>query len=76
MTGYSNIAVYYNTLFSLVQHHKYTLTEVYDMYPYERDLFVELLNLELNNRNRMIISYCIASGFWSAIILIYFFRFI
>jgi hypothetical protein len=26
-----------------VQHHKYSLTEVYDMYPYERDLFVELL---------------------------------
>ena len=43
MTGYSNIAVYYNTLFSLVQHHKYTMTEVYQMYPYERDLFVELL---------------------------------
>lgn len=43
MTGYSNIAVYYNTLFSLVQHHKYSLTEVYEMYPYERDLFVDLL---------------------------------
>jgi len=43
MTGYSNISVYYQTLFSLVQHHKYSLTEVYNMYPYERDLFVELL---------------------------------
>ena len=43
MTGYGDIAVYYNTLFSLVQHHKYSLTEVYEMYPYERDLFVELL---------------------------------
>lgn len=43
MTGYNDIAVYYNTLFSLIQHHKYSLTEVYDMYPYERDLFVELL---------------------------------
>ncbi len=43
MTGYYNIAVYYNTLFSLVQHHKYSLSEVYEMYPYERDLFVELL---------------------------------
>ena len=40
------------------------------------DLFVELFNLELNNRNRMIISYCIASGFWSAILLIYFVRFL
>lgn len=43
MTGYNDIAVYYNTLFSLIQHHKYSLTEVYEMYPYERDLFVELL---------------------------------
>lgn len=43
MTGYSNIAVYYNTIFSLVHHHKYSLNEVYDMYPYERDLFLELL---------------------------------
>ena len=55
MTGYSNIAVYYTTLFSLVQHHKYSLTEVYEMYPYERDLFVDLLikhlkEQEENNR--------------------------
>ena len=54
MTGYSNIAVYYTTLFSLVQHHKYSLTEVYEMYPYERDLFAELLinsgaNINLGN---------------------------
>lgn len=43
MTGYSNIAVYYTTIFSLVQHHKYSMTEVNEMYPYERDLFVDLL---------------------------------
>jgi hypothetical protein len=30
-------------MFSLVHHHKYSLTEVNEMYPYERDLFVELL---------------------------------
>jgi len=57
MTGYYNISVYYTTLFSLVQHHKYSLTEVYDMYPYERDLFVELLiqhlrELEEENKKR------------------------
>ncbi len=43
MTGYSNIAVYYNTMFSLMQHHKYSMSDLNDMYPYERDLFVELL---------------------------------
>ena len=57
MTGYSNIAVYYNTLFSLVQHHKYTMTELNEMYPYERDLFIELLvkhlkDLEEEGRRR------------------------
>jgi len=56
MTGYSNIGIYYNTLFALVQHHKYSLTEVYEMYPYERDLFVELLMQHLKQleeeRNR------------------------
>jgi len=43
MTGYSNIAVYYNTMFSLMQHHKYSMSDLNNMYPYERDLFVELL---------------------------------
>ena len=43
MTGYSNIAVYYNTLFALMQHHKYSMSDLNNMYPYERDLFVELL---------------------------------
>ena len=43
MTGYSNIAVYYNTFFSLVHHHKYSMDELYNMYPYERDLFVDLI---------------------------------
>jgi len=27
----------------MVQHHKYSLTELNEMYPYERDLFVALL---------------------------------
>ena len=43
MTGYSNIAVYYNTMFSLMQQHKYSMSDLNDMYPYERDLFVDLL---------------------------------
>jgi hypothetical protein len=41
--GYNNIPAYYKTLFAMAQHHKYSLTEVYEMYPYERDIFVELI---------------------------------
>jgi len=27
----------------MVQHHKYSLTELENLYPYERDLYVDLL---------------------------------
>jgi len=43
LTGYNNITVYYTTLFSLKHHHKYSMEELYNMYPYERDMFVELI---------------------------------
>jgi hypothetical protein len=34
---------YYKTIFALVHHHKYSLSDVYSMYPYERDIFLSLL---------------------------------
>ncbi len=30
-------------MFSLVQHHKYSMTEVENLFPFERDLYVEML---------------------------------
>ena len=41
--GYNNLSEYYKLLFALVQFHKYSLTEIYEMYPYERDIFVLML---------------------------------
>ena len=43
MTGYNDIAVYYNTLFSLIQHHKYSLEDLENMMPFEREVYVTLL---------------------------------
>ena len=34
---------YYKTNFALMQHHKYSLTELENMMPWERDVFVNLL---------------------------------
>jgi hypothetical protein len=31
----------------LVQHHKYSITEVEDLMPYERDLYVDMLLIHL-----------------------------
>jgi hypothetical protein len=30
-------------MFALVQHHKYSLTEIENMIPFERDIYVEML---------------------------------
>ena len=34
---------YYKTNFALMQHHKYSLTELENMKPWERDVYVSLL---------------------------------
>lgn len=39
------------------------------------DPFIEQLGMELNNRNRMRISYCIAIGYFIFFFLVYYYRF-
>ena len=34
---------YYKVCFSLMQHHKYSLTEIENMIPWERDVYISLL---------------------------------
>jgi hypothetical protein len=47
-----SIPVYYKTNFSLMQHHKYSLADINDMYPYERDVYVALLIEHLQEINK------------------------
>ena len=32
-----------NTMFSMMQHHKYSLTELENMMPWEREIYVDML---------------------------------
>ena len=41
--SHESVYNYYNTNFQLMQHHKYSLTELDDMIPWERDVYVNLL---------------------------------
>lgn len=43
MLGHNNLETYYQTQFALVQHHKYTLTELENMVPYELEIYLNLL---------------------------------
>jgi hypothetical protein len=46
--GYIDLMTYYKLHFSLMQHHKYSLLDIDSMYPFERDIYVELLRDYLN----------------------------
>lgn len=35
----------------MIQHHKWSLTEIEDMLPYERDIYVNLLNTYVEEEN-------------------------
>jgi hypothetical protein len=42
-----DLASYYRLNFSLIQYHKYSLTEIENMIPWERDVYVSLLEKHL-----------------------------
>ena len=41
--AHEDIESYFKTNFALVQHHKYSLTELENMIPWERDIYLTLL---------------------------------
>jgi hypothetical protein len=41
--SHSSLENYYYTVFSMVQHHKYSITEIENLMPFERDLYAEML---------------------------------
>lgn len=43
MLGHTSLAIYYKTMFSMVQFHKYSLAELESLLPYELDIYVEML---------------------------------
>tara|TARA_B000000437_G_scaffold204694_1_gene170437 strand:+ start:471 stop:656 length:186 start_codon:yes stop_codon:yes gene_type:complete len=43
---------YYKTNFALMQHHKYSLTELENMIPWERDVYVNLLLAHIAEEER------------------------
>ena len=42
-----NLESYFRLNFALMQYHKYSLTEIENMVPWERDIYVELLEQHL-----------------------------
>ena len=45
--AHEDLESYYKINFALMQHHKYSLTEIENMMPWERDIYVGLLRQHL-----------------------------
>ena len=52
--GYISLESYYETTFSMIQHHKLSLTEIENMLPWERDVYVTMLADFLKEQNKKI----------------------
>ena len=49
--AHTSLESYYQTNFALMQHHKYSLTELENMMPWERDVYVSLLQSYIEEEN-------------------------
>jgi len=47
MLSHDNLGNYYKVTFALVQHHKYSLTEIEQMIPFERHIYIDMLSEHL-----------------------------
>jgi hypothetical protein len=49
--AHTDLASYYKTNFAMMQHHKYSLTELEGMLPWEREIYVTLLQNYIEEEN-------------------------
>ena len=49
--AHTTLESYFRINFALIQHHKYSLTEIENMIPWERDVYVSLLQNYIEEEN-------------------------
>ena len=49
--AHTKLESYYKINFALIQHHKYSLTEIENMIPWEKDIYVSLLQEYIEEEN-------------------------
>ena len=49
--AHEDLASYYKINFALMQHHKYSLTELENMIPWEREIYLALLQNYIEEEN-------------------------
>jgi hypothetical protein len=54
MLCHDSLANLYQVNFAMMQHYKYSLTELEEMMPWEREIYVSLLMKHINDENERI----------------------
>ena len=49
--AHTNLESYFKLSFALIQHHKYSLTELENMMPWEREIYISLLQQYIEEEN-------------------------
>ena len=49
--AHEDLYSYFKTIFALMQHHKYSLTELENMIPWEREVYLTLLQQYIEEEN-------------------------
>ena len=49
--AHTNLESYYKINFSLMQHHKYSLSDIENMIPWEREVYLSLLQQYIEEEN-------------------------
>ena len=50
--SHTSLKEYYNIIFSMAQHHKYSLSDLENLIPYERDLYIDMLMMFLDEQKK------------------------
>lgn len=53
MLGYDTLINHYKTNFSLMQHHKYNLSDIEGMMPWEKFIYVDLLTEHIRHQEQL-----------------------
>jgi len=54
MLSHDSLANHYQTNFAMIQHHKWSLTELNDMIPFERQIYVALIQQWIKEENERV----------------------
>ena len=52
MMSHTNLFVYYQKIFAMAQHHKYSISDIENLIPYERDLYFDMLVEFIQSQNK------------------------